>query len=732
MLTVQGQPVGGLGKITDSGFSPITSPGFMAGPEVRGMVSFDMDGDGLPDAAAVNASVNSITVFRNMSTPFVPDFEGAAGLSTGLAPLSITYGDLDGDGRPDIAVVNNGDNNISVFRNTSTLGHISFDTAVNFGNIQIPGPLLIDDFDHDGKLDMAVVGQPLDVSKGYSGIGIFLNTSTPGHLSFKQRVDFYTPTYGIGLASHDLTGDSLPEIVYCNYPGNTLSFLINTSSPGSLSFDSIPSATVGSYPEGTAIGDLDGDGKPDVVVSNSQDSSIYVLRNTRSGSTLSFQQVLIPNVGNASHPDPGRIIISDLNLDGKPDLIVQCYNARFAAALQNASTGPGSIAFAPTEYISPLPDTSIVPDPLSEGAALGFEAKDYDGDGRPDLLLTDYRPLYGVYYNTLNLRHNKMGEPKVVPSGASPVSDTIAYNVTIDSTVQTYQSSPYLQRHFDIEPQSNAATSTATITLYYNQQDFDNYNALPVHGDNLPAGPSDVVDKAHIRLLQFHGTSSTHTPGSYSGSSQVIDPDDSKIVWNASSARWEISFDVTGFSGFFLVSSGTPLPLTLVSFTGQRQGENVLLDWATSHEVNVSYFELQRSTLTSDFSTVATIPFAGSNYTYTDPALQNISYLYRLKIVDMDGHYAYSPIIDINGVNDALGMAIYPNPTTGRVTVQYPASAKPARIQLSDKMGRILRTVIPESGSTVISLSLDGLATGIYQVQWSDGNRVIASSLLVK
>jgi hypothetical protein len=726
--------VGGLGKITDSGFSPITSPGFMAGPNVRGMVSFDMDGDGLPDAAAVNSMpVNSITVFRNMSTPFVPDFEGAAGLTTGRAPLSITYGDLDGDGRPDIAVVNNGDNNISVFRNTSTLGHISFDTAVNFGNIQIPGPLLIDDFDHDGKLDMAVVGQPLDVSKGYSGIGIFLNTSTPGHLSFKQRVDFYTPTYGVGLASHDLTGDSLPEIVYCNYPGNTLSFLINTSSPGLLSFDSIPSATVGSYPTGTAIGDLDGDGKPDVVVSNSEDSSIYVLRNTRSGGTLSFQQVLIPNVGNAAHPDPDRIIISDLNLDGKLDLIVQCYNGRYAAALQNASTGPGSIAFAPTEYISPLPDTTIVPDPLSEGAALGFEAKDYDGDGRPDLLLTDYRPLYGVYYNTLNLRHNKLGEPRVVPSGASPVSDTIAYYVTIDTTVETYQGGPYLQRHVDIEPASNAATSTATITLYYNQQDFDNYNALTVHGDNLPTGPSDVADKAHIRLLQYHGTSSTHMPGSYSGSSQIIDPDDNKIVWNASSGRWEISFDVTGFSGFFLTSSGTPLPLTLVSFTGQRQGENVLLNWTTSHEVNVNRFELQRSTLTGGFETIATIRPAGSNsYSYTDVAVPNSAYFYRLKMIDMDGAFTYSRTLDINGDNSALGMTLYPNPARGSVTVQYPASDRPARIQLSDKTGRILRSVIPVSGSTVLLLSLDGLATGIYQVQWSDGSRVIASELLVK
>jgi len=734
IIPAHSQPVGGLGRITDSGFSPITSPGFMAGPNVRGMVSFDMDGDGKRDAAVVNASpVNSITLFRNMSSPAIPDMEGAGGLSTGRAPLAIAYGDLDGDGKPDLAVVNNGDDNISVFRNTSTPGHISFDTAINFGNISIPGELLIDDFDHDGKPDMAIVGQPLDITRGYSGIGIFRNTSSTGHLSFQERVDFYTPAFAVGLASHDLTGDSLPEIVYCPYQSNKLSFLINTSTPGSFSFDTIPSGIVGNYPTGTAIGDLDGDGLPDVAVSNSGDSSVYIFRNTRSGNTLSFQQILIPNVANAAHPNPGRITIADLNLDGRPDLVVQCYNARFAAALQNTTVAPGSISFAATQYISPLPDTSIVPDPHGEGAALGLAVDDYDGDGRPDLLLTDYRPLYDVYYNTLNIRHNRINEPHVVPSGASPVTDTIAFYTTIDTTVQTYNSSPYLQRHYDIEPVSNPATSTATITLYYTQQDFDNYNALAAHGDSLPSGPTDTIDKAHIRLLQYHGTSSTHTPGSYSGSNQIIDPHDNKIIWNDSSARWEITFDVTGFSGFFLASSGTVLPLTLLSFTGQRQGDNVLLDWTTTHEFNVSRFEVQRSTPTGGFTTIATINDMGDHhYTYTDAASQDISYFYRLRMIDIDGNYIYSRIIVIEGAGDLAGMIIFPNPATTAVTIQHPAGEASARIRLLDRAGHLLRTVIPSSGSMQTSISLYGLAAGVYTVQWSDNIRVITGSLLVK
>jgi len=735
ILPADSQPVGGLGKITDSAFAPITFPGFLGGPNVRGMVSFDIDGDGKLDAAVLNADpINNISVFRNMSLPDSADMEGAAGLTTGRYPYwKLVYGDLDGDGKADIVVVNSGDSNISVFRNTSTPGHISFDAAVNFGVGPNPTEIVLDDFDHDGKLDMAVMCQPQDTTRGYFGISIFRNISSSGSLSFQSRVDFYTPISGVALASGDLNGDSLPELLYCPYPSNKLSFLVNTSTPGTFSFDTIPSATVGSYPTGTAVGDLDGDGKPDIVVSNSEDSTAYLFRNTSTGGVLSFTQTLLPHAGSATHPNPGAVTIADLNLDGKPDLLIRLSNSISAAILQNTTTTPGSLSFAATQYISLIPDPAVTPNPYGEEQANGLAVGDYDGDGRPDLLLTNYRPQFDVFYNTLNIRHNRLSDPLIIPSGASPVSGNIASYITIDTTVQSYNGGPYLQRHYDIEPVNDPSTSTATITLYYDQQDFDNYNTLAVHGDSLPSGPADTINKAHIRLLQYHGASSTYTPGSYSGSNQVVDPDDNKIMWNDSSARWEITFDVTGFSGFFLASTGTVLPLTLLSFTGQRQGDNILLDWTTTDEINVSRFELQRSTFTGSFTTIAAIKDIGDHhYTYIDAAVQDIPYFYRLRMVDLDAKYTYSRIISIEGAAGASGISIFPNPATAQVTIQHPAGGASARIQLSDRTGHLLRTVIPAPGSTQTSITLNGLAAGIYQLQWLDSGDVITGSLLVK
>ncbi|HVW62893.1 MAG TPA: T9SS type A sorting domain-containing protein [Puia sp.] len=111
----------------------------------------------------------------------------------------------------------------------------------------------------------------------------------------------------------------------------------------------------------------------------------------------------------------------------------------------------------------------------------------------------------------------------------------------------------------------------------------------------------------------FHGTGTT--PGTYTGTTGEINPDDDKIVWNATDNRWEVTFDVTGFSGFY-VSTGSliPLPLTLTDFSGQTTTGGNLLKWTTASEQNTAWFEIQRHTPGSAFVTIAKIPAAGNSH----------------------------------------------------------------------------------------------------------------------
>ena len=182
------------------------------------------------------------------------------------------------------------------------------------------------------------------------------------------------------------------------------------------------------------------------------------------------------------------------------------------------------------------------------------------------------------------------------PSGTNPLIDYVSITscVTIDSSVQLYNGVPYVQRHYNIDPQMYGSGATATVTLYFTQQDFDNYNAARGSLPALPTGPSDATGISNIRIIQFHGTGTA--PGTYVGTSGDIDTDDSNIIWNSSAYRWEITFDINGFSSFF-VSTGSliPLPLTLLSFTGNATANSNLLKWTTTSEVNVSHFEIERS-----------------------------------------------------------------------------------------------------------------------------------------
>ncbi len=80
-----------------------------------------------------------------------------------------------------------------------------------------------------------------------------------------------------------------------------------------------------------------------------------------------------------------------------------------------------------------------------------------------------------------------------------------------------------------------------------------------------PTGPGDVAGISNLRITQNHGTSGSGIPGTYTGTKELIDPADASIVWNATASRWEITFTVTGFSGFF-VHTGSYYPsLTVIT-----------------------------------------------------------------------------------------------------------------------------------------------------------------------
>jgi hypothetical protein len=317
---------------------------------------------------------------------------------------------------------------------------------------------------------------------------------------------------------------------------------------------------------------------------------------------------------------------------------------------------------------------------------------------------------------------------KVTPSGASSVTGTVTSEVWVESTVPTFGGRPFVQRHYQITPASNPLTATATITLYFTQAEFNAFNAAPGSTADLPTGPSDNVGKANLRIGKYSGSSNNGSglPGSYTSTNIVIDPSDANITWNAVTGMWQITFDVTGFSGFVVQTSIYALPVKLLSFAAQLTGTDVKVSWKTSDELDHDRFELERSADGRYFTSVASIaPIAGSgnkNYDYTDAgaSLLNTSKIYyRLKMISSTGDAEYSHIITVYLTLPSTPV-IHPGPNPFHNDLQvelYMPESGTLVMRLTDLYGRYIvqeKLQAPKGFSTQVISKAPQLLPGVY------------------
>jgi hypothetical protein len=180
----------------------------------------DLDKDGKPDLITSNFSNSSISIFRNTSAGGNLSLDVRMDYMVGSNPTFVTTGDLDGDGKLDIAVTNYSSGAISFLKNNSTSGFILFDTKPDLN--LAPSNISVADMNGDGKLD-------LFTGRGLSGlVSVLENTySGTGNFSFASNVDFTTGTYDTHVAVGDLDGDGKPELVAANTIQNTVSILKN-------------------------------------------------------------------------------------------------------------------------------------------------------------------------------------------------------------------------------------------------------------------------------------------------------------------------------------------------------------------------------------------------------------------------------------------------------------------------------------------------------------------------
>lgn len=313
----------------------------------------DLNGDSKPDVATANQNNSNVSILINTSAGsgnihFTPKVD----VKTGASPIGVKIADIDGDNRQDVVTSNFNGNSITVLENstTSTSSFTVKQRRIDFGAGITPHHLTVGDVNLDGKLDVAVPDREGNT------VSLLINSSIIGKPDFLSRKDFLAPdgeagVTSIAAADFDIDGDIDVAASFDDTP--TLSVFRNQDGDFAdlrdLQLRFTP--TVIFEPSLVADGDFDSDGKPDLVSIGTGGLRVFRNSATTPGS-LSFE--ITPFVGDlAGAPSPGSrssLHTVDIDTDGKIDIVASFSD--IVVLYRNTSTGVGSFTFSSAGSIS--------------------------------------------------------------------------------------------------------------------------------------------------------------------------------------------------------------------------------------------------------------------------------------------------------------------------------------------------------------------------------------------
>jgi hypothetical protein len=339
-------------------FSPPIS--YPVGATPQAVVTGDLNGDGRLDLAVANSAGNTVSILRGNANG---TFQAAQDFATGAVPRSLAVGDFNKDGKLDLVTANAGAYDLSVLSGNGD-GTFQPPTSIGIGSRQLS--VAVGDFNSDGKLDLAVAaivpsGEyfpgaiDYDVLLGH-GDGTFGAPS-------RNEIYFGDTVYSAAVTVADLNGDG--KLDFAMALETTFSSNVTVAlGTGAGTLGPASSFTVGYSPQSVAAGDVNGDGKVDLVTANSYDNNVSVLLGTGTGTFGGAQNF-------AAGVQPRSVAMADFNGDGKIDLLTG--NAGSVSVLFGSGTG----SFSPPAF----------------GAAasrpLGVAVADFNRDGRPDAAWAD-------------------------------------------------------------------------------------------------------------------------------------------------------------------------------------------------------------------------------------------------------------------------------------------------------------------------------------------------------
>ena len=301
------------------------------------------------------------------------------------------------------------------------------------------------------------------------------------------------------------------------------------------------------------------------------------------------------------------------------------------------------------------------------------------------------------------------------------VSDSVTASVWIDKK----SNGEYVRRHYQLMPAGNAATATAIVTLYFTQQDFDEYNRQGTLFQ-LPASPQDSARMPNLIIW--------HTPGKTSDGSGLLQTypsikkeiflNASDLVWNDEARRWEVSFHTEGFGGYFLATYDVRQKNEWLRADAYVTSGKPLVQWQVE-EKNIRQYHVEYSFDGRNFAHAGSLVSTGrgqhtyqfSHLAFQKPATSSPPEVvfYRVRQLANDGQFSLSELLPVS-LTESGRLLIYPNPFSTELSIQSNIETTAA---IYDLNGRIVHNLTLQKGRNQASVAF--LPPGFYIVRTASG-----------
>ncbi len=373
-----------------------------------------------------------------------------------------------------------------------------------------------------------------------------------------------------------------------------------------------------------------------------------------------------------------------------------------------------------------LDSLNIMPDhPLVEYAnrqninANGWT--DYYWDNNTPADLNDDTLLLSLNTNGQNI--GSIGDGTFAVKLAATAGAGSNTGIDITNPLVTNPSGFWVMNRYWLVTPTTEPTASVGVRFYYNNQDLADVNgSYPNH---------DLTNQKLIFYKAIGGNPDPTT--NLAGATGLISIMPSTYASDTTWTYHELTdttqyaeFSVASFSGGGGGGTGNDeaLPIKLLSFSATKEGNQNLLQWTTTQEINSSYFTVERSGDGVSFTGIGQINAVGNssvakNYSLVDAKpVSGLNY-YRLKMMDKDGEFSYSLVRTINE-SISFVVSIYPNPVQNKLNLSFNSDkAEEVQVVVVDNGGKVVAEQQVEivAGASTQGINVSGLSSGEYYVR---------------